>query len=419
MAAVRELVHAMVAKADQASLALVGYPPERGLYITLLAALGLHGEISEGKVGFKNPGRSPEGRSIQPAWDVLSSGKDVGLRDVFQTWASRPYGIKRGIMPIIALANILARREHLAVYLDGVFQIDLDEVFVDRFLQDPCAVRLVETKRSAKQAAFVSTLIEGLGLAVASSPLIVAQDVFRRVRMIPPYSQRTAHLPEIVRVVRERVLRATDPEQLLGVDLQGLNGDRPDAAVVLEAITAMAGAYPAMISEVRAALAEAIGTDLKFSGASARARSLAGISSDLRFAAFAARVGAMEGGEGDMEGLASMLVHKPAKTWTDPDVKEARLEITRFGRQFREIEALASVRSRKRSTQAMALVVGLDAKRPPLLRSFEVTADEQGVADEISRRVVALVSAGSRRDNIRLAALGRAVASLAGESTKV
>ena len=46
------------------------------------------------------------------------------------------------MIPIYALALVLAKESHLALYLDGHFVPHMDAFFVDRMLQDPDAVEV-------------------------------------------------------------------------------------------------------------------------------------------------------------------------------------------------------------------------------------------------------------------------------------
>jgi len=171
-----------------------------------------------------------------------------------------------------------------------------------------------------------------------------------------------------------------------------------------------------LLDQLRHSLAKILGVDpASFEGVAERAETVKGLTNDLRFDAFVLRAGAFEGGAGEIEGLASLLLHKPPRNWSDRDLDAALLEIARFGRRFREAEALAIVRERKTSTEALALVVGLDAGMPAVLTSFELTRAEKTQATALANTL--LKSLGGQAGPVGLAALARAVASLAGETT--
>jgi hypothetical protein len=416
MAAMRELCWAMVLRGDRPDLGFEGYPAERGLYLTTLKPLGLHRVDGGDAHGFYSPPDEGDGATLRAAWEVLKDG-DGSLSDVFATWSRPPFGMKAGIMPVIALAFLLASREDVALYVDDVFQSEINDLVVDRLLQKPAALRIRRLDRSVGQTAFLGGLAEALELPGASPALPVAQALFRRFAKLPQFAKRTARLPLSAIAVRDAVLRSNDPETLLFEALPDALGDgRPEPAVVVAGLAACEGAYGLLLGEVRTALARALGADaVDFHGVARRAESIRNLTNDFAFEAFCTRAAAFDGREGDLEGLASLLVHKPAHSWSDRDREQALLELAKLGRRFREAEALASVRDRKSSTEAMALVIGVDPRLPPLLSTFELTEEEKLAATALADDLIARLAINGPDRHLRLAALARAVASVAGE----
>lgn len=419
MAAVRELGHAMVKSEAQANLGFSGFPAEMGLYLTVLRPFGLHREVEPGVLRFTEPDDSESGRSLRPVWDAFIQIPDTTLDQVYATWAKPPFGLKIGVMPILALASILARREQIALYLENVFQPTVDTFFVDKLLQNPKAVRLKVINRTYHEVEFLSDLALSLGVPGEPVALPVAQAIFQRFQGLPVYAQRTGRLSNCARAVRNVVLRANDPEALLFHDLPALELPGNPAARIMEALIEAEQAYSVLLGELRQALADVLGTDsTSFSGVSTRAKAVVGLTNDLRLDAFSMRVATFEIGRGEIEELASLLVHKPPRTWSDRDREEALFELARFGRRFREAEALAAVRERHSTTEALALIIGIDSKVPALLTSFELTESEREEASLLAEQVLDALGRKGSHNIVRLAALARAVASLAGEGER-
>ena len=416
MAAVRELCHAMVERTNQPDLGFSGFPAEMGLYLTVLRPFGLHAEVRPGEFDFRDPSDEGDGASLRPAWEVLNRAQDVTLGEVYRTWAGPPYGLKAGVMPVLALASIMARRDKLAVYVDEVFQTAIDTVFADKLLQRPDGIRLRRIDRSVRETAFLHGLARSLGLGEESTALPVAQALFRRYDALPTYARRTESLAPIARAVRGIVLHARDPEALLFQQLPEVLDDALASDVVHAALVEAEAVYSRMLDNLRLALARALGVDADtFEGVAARAAAIKDLTNDFAFEAFAMRAAAFdgEGTRGDVEGLASLLLHKPPRNWSDRDREQALLEIARLGRRFRELEALAVVRDRRSTSEALALVVGVDAATPPVLWSFELTENERAVANPLADRVLRVLTTDPSLTRVQLAALARAVASLA------
>ena len=416
-AALRELAYAMIDHASEPFLGISGFPAEKGLYLTILEAAGLHRSV-DGKFGFHAPDDSVAGRSLAPAWKVLEGAPDARLGELFATWARSPFGIKKGLMPLLALSYVLANVDKIAVYIDDVFQTAFDHVFVDRFLQNPSEVRFRRIDRSHREAAFLSGLAQRLEVTHEGASLPVAQALFQRFEALPPFAKRTQRLNEDSEIVRRIVLKANDPEALLFDALPDAFGERLSAELVFHALVECELAYPLLLEEMTLALARSLGADLEsFAGVTERAETVTGLTNDLNFDAFAMRAAGFEQGNRDIEGLVSLLVHKPASAWSDRDRDQALIEMVRYGRRMRELEALAVVRDRRSETEALALVIGVDPKVPPLLQSFELSAGEKKKAAALADRLLAALAAEGEADHLKFAALARAVAVLTADAS--
>ena len=416
MAALRELCHAMVQREEQPNLGISGFPAELGLYLTVIKPFGLHRDGERGTLQFSEPSTQGQGQSLWPAWRVLEADGAAGLGEVFKVWASAPYGLKAGVMPAIALAYLLANRETVAVYVDGVFQTAIDDVLVDRLLQKPSDFKFRKIDRTVREAAFLGGLAAAFGVEDASTSLPVAQALFQRFEALPVHAARTARVSAQAQLVRRTVLKSKDPEALLFDALPEALGDELSAEVVYNALLECERTYPALLDEMRQAIARALGVvSTTFAGMSERAATIKGLTNDYAFEAFADRVAGLES-DGDLEGALSVLLHRPAHGWSDRDREQALTEVARYGRRFRELEALAVVRDRRSHTETLALVVGLDPLTPPLLRSFELTESEKQAAAGLADRLLKVLQTDPDGSHLQLAALARAIASIAADS---
>ncbi|MBF2713199.1 ATP-binding protein [Agrobacterium vitis] len=419
MAALRDLCYAMVSKANQSDLGFSGFPAAMGLYITVLKALGLHGMVRPGVYDFKAPSGTEQAITLMPAWRILENNTDIVVGDVYQKWSEAPIGLKSGPMPLLVLAFLLANRDRTAVYIDGVFQTEFSEIFVDRLLQKPADIRLRRIDRSLRQAAFMSGLAQKLNLPDGAASLPIAQSLFRRYEELPLYAQRTDSIGDTAKRLRSVTLKSKDPETLLFEHIPGVLKDNDGPEVVISALEEAEAAYPALLTLLHSSLARSLAVDPEtFGGLTERSASVRNLTNDYAFEAFVMRAAAFEAGTGDIEGIASLLLHKPSRNWSDRDKDQALLQLARFGRQFRELEALAVVRDRGSSTEAMALVVGVDPKIPPLLRTFVLTEAEKHQATSLADRLLKQLLEDDSLARIQFAALARAVASLAA-NTKV
>lgn len=414
MAALRVLMHAMVRRGSEPDLGIEGFPAERGLYITVLQPFGLHRTTKGGGYTFADPSDSGPGETLQKAWKVLLDQKTLKLSSAYDQWAKRPFGLKRGVMPILALAFILAHRANLAVYLDGNYQAVVNDLFVDKMLQDPAIVELRQVSRTKAHGEFLrrlALLLSTDDVEVESESLPVASALFQRFKALPLWAQRTGSLSEKARRIRDVVLKANDPETLLFSDIESVVPHEAErAASVFEAVLAAEAAYPDMLERLRVAAARELSVDpATFGGIEARARTATGVSAELRLDAFAMRLAAFETSDGDIEGLASLLVHKPARNWSDRDFEQALFELAKLSRRFKEAEAFARVKGRAPTVQAVSVMVGLASLEQPVHRSFEVTNAELKEAQKISEALLRVIEDQAVDSNVQLAALAYAI----------
>jgi hypothetical protein len=412
MAALRILMHAMTRRSGEPDLGIEGYPAERGLYIAVLQPFGLHREAEGGGRVFSDPADAGAGATLKEAWKVLLDRKTLKLSDAYDQWAQRPFGLKRGVMPVLALAFILAHRANLAVYLDGTYQAVINDLFVDKMLQDPALVELRRVSRTKAHEEFLRRLAMLLSTddtIVEPESLPVASTLFQRFRGLPLWSQRTSSLDQKARQIRDMVLKANDPEALLFSDIEAvLPHEAERAASVFDALVTAEASYPKMMDRLRVAAARDLSVDpATFEGIETRAHTATGVSAELRLDAFAMRLAAFETGDGDIEGLASLLVHKPPRNWSDRDFEQALFELAKLSRRFKEAEAFARVKGRAPTAQAISVTVGLASLEQPLYRSFEVTDAELNEAHRIADALVRVIKDQTVDTSVQLAALAR------------
>lgn len=417
-AALRALCYAMVRNPHQKNLGFEGFPAAFGLYLTILAPTGLHGKSKSG-YGFSDPRIEGVGASLKPAWKVLNKRKEQSLADVYRIWQNAPFGMKLGVMPVLSLAFILANRSSYAIYQDGRFVTELDEIFVDRMLQDSSAIVLKRASRSENQLAFLSRLGECFGVTNVSA-LTVASAVFQRVDALSNFAKRTNLISHEACKIRDAIRHADDPETLLFETLPGLNMEGDLVEKIVKAVEECEAAYGVLSEDLRRSLAQAIGVPHDtFEGSLERAESVKGLSSDLKFEAFASRLGELEAGKGSLEAVAGTLQPKPMRDWSDRNREGALSEVAKFGRRFRQAEAVALMRDRKSNTEAIALIVGIDPKKPPILQSFELSDGEKETASKLADIIISDLGKNEYGNELNLAALARAVAALTDNMDKI
>ncbi|MFT8781520.1 hypothetical protein [Acetobacter orientalis] len=413
-----KLMKRMAMRAHEPNLGFEGknYPAERGLYISLLQETGLH---IDGEYRAPDPGNK-----LFPLWreaDAMLADKVHGIvttDEIIETWNNHPIGLKSGLGPVFIVAYLLSRRARVAVYGEGVFQSNFNELCVEFLARNPKDIGL----RHVEMEGFIGETLEELGgllkLNGGTAPLRVARTIIGEFDELVPWTARTQSLSPQTLQVREILKRANDPNKLLFDDLPRLTKPLPDgrfdanatALLLRDALAEMRAAYPKILDELKSLMMRELdvrGQDEdSFKNLRDRADNIRQIGGDLRLDAFVGRLTQFHGTREDMEGVASIAANKLPRDWNDGDRERAAVGIVELSALFLKTETMARVKGRKDRRHALAVVVGKDSTPHSLFRELEVAEIDRHDIERLANIVdQALSEADHQRRDIILAAL--------------
>lgn len=428
----RMLLHRMITFGHLPSLGYEGYPADAGLYYTTLVELGLH-QARDGQGVFVSPDkvlRHAGAKTLRPLWEAIrkflrSAPGQVSLEQIYEVARQPPFGVKEGLLPILALAFLLTNRSEIALYVEDAFIPDLGEAGVDEWMQDPQRVawKWVHMDTTTKQLLTkLATQLEiTTGRPVAADPLDSARALVSIAMGLPAWVQRTQRVGAEARSVRSALLRATDPVKVIFVDLPELLGTDHDpdklVSALAKVIDELRSAYPTALSNIRERMLAAIDHSGDVASLRSRAKVVQGISGDFKLDAFAGRLQLITDSEADIEGLVSLATSKPPKEFNDHDLDLATVQLAKWAFEFRRVEALAGLQGRVANRRALAVIFG---NGTTVSRTFDVAeADGEAISKLADGMLDRLTGEGIRAD-VFLAALAEAGAralALQGEET--
>ncbi|MHB1124055.1 MAG: ATP-binding protein [Ramlibacter sp.] len=421
----RDLLHAMINAENREALAFEGFAAERGLYETLLRSTGLHRQDASGAWRCMPPSDGfAEG--FAPLWDATcalfaDANARVGAHEIYALWSAPPFGMKLGIQPVVLTAFLLAHKANIAVYKDGMFVPRLTDFDIDECLQDPHRfslrwVSIDEDKNRILEG--ISKLLAEIGEnAGAADPLEAARGLVAMVFNLPEWARRTSRLSQMAKNMRDMLLKASDPHKVLFVDLASLLG-AADGKAYVKALRAplqeLAGAYGKMLAEVETKMLVALDASREdLEALRERAKSVSGISGDLQLDGFATRLANFDGSRASLEGILSMAAERPPRDWVDRHIYAAILELTKFARRFREVEAFVTVQGRKAHSEAIAVVIGAGSDTRTLSRSFAISDRHRRTVEAKAHEVASMLEGQGLGTNVLLAILAKAGMKLA------
>lgn len=425
----KDLMYQMIRSSDRENLGYTGYPADAGLYFTILQATGVHRKSEKRGWGFSEPYASnPRLEGMWQMWSATRErfsqpGRETTAADLYAYWAEAPYGVRAGIMPVLALAFYLAYRSELAMYVDGVFTPDLSEAVIDDWLQDPQRIRFQYVAASKDQETLVKAIAASVSqqanATIPAAPLDAARALVGLVTSLPGWTKRTLTVSAAAQEVRAMLLKASDPHKVLFADLPTLlKADSPHELVKrLRGVTdELSTAYHLMLARVREHVLKALdhhGRPLE--ALNQRAINVKGISGEFRLDAFAARLEVFDDTEQAVEGVISLAVSKPSAQWVDRDIDAALMQLGSWAIDFRRAEAMAPLRGRPSTRRVIGVVFGA-GKGQDATDSVDVAESDIPAVDQLVKELLATVQ--RERREIVLAALAEAGAMLVKQGEK-
>ena len=432
IAAQNNLLRRMVLNQGAPRLGIEGFPAERGLFESLLDATGLYTRCGN-NWGFVAPAASGDDPCrLAPIWEKArkfvkeNADRTVPISELFEEWRKPPYGVKDGLLPILAVAFVLSLRDTLAVYRDGVFRAIFDDVDVDYLAKDAAFIQLrwmdlTDTSRRMLSglADVVRDLDETNELAHLE-PIDVGRGLVAIYDRLPKWTERTMRLSSNAVSIRELFRRAHDPNKFLFDDIPKTLVESASLAEenrlnrvigsVREGLEELVQAYPSMLHRLR----DIMLAELQVPNVSPqaltelreRADNIKQLAGDFRLDAFAGRLMEFDGSHESFEGIASLAADKPPHDWVDPDLDRAAIELADMAQKFLRAETFARVKGRPDKRQAMAVVVGMDGRPAPMLEVFDIADSDRTAVNALVKRVSAtLEETDTSRRSIILAAL--------------
>jgi hypothetical protein len=437
IAAQKVLLKRMVQSEGQPRLGIEGFPAEGGLCDSILVKAGLYREMPDGGWHFVAPDKN-DPCSLMEAWqaatDLLQrqAHRTVSLTELYQTWRLPPYGVKDGLLPILAVVFVLAHRDRLALYREGIFQPRFTDLDVDYLTADSALIQLrwmVLSDLSRQLLSGLAEVVRNLDFQnrlVHLEPIDVARGLVSIFENLRPWTKRTSRLSANAVRVRSLFKQASDPNKFLfddipklfGDALAGSDKDRSHDAIssivhrVREGLEELTCAYGDMLRRFQelmfAELQVPNDSPQALADLRGRAENIRQLGGDFRLNAFVNRLSQFTGAEDDMEGIASLVLSKPPREWIDADLDQGSVEIADLAQRFLRAEAFAHVKGRADKRQVMAVVVGLNGRPTPVFGEFDITdKDYEAVNGLIANVEAALKGSNPVNKNVTLAALAQ------------
>ena len=371
-AARRKLIEAMLENTGQPRLGLVGNGPEYSVFESLLRGTGLYAEKEDG-CEFSIPNKTDEG--VHHVWkaieDFCKSAKETpqNISLLYKILEAPPFGVKKGIVPILLLSVLLYHNEYISVYIDGTFIPVLGTEHFELLVIKPerFAVKFFEILGvRAEIFKELGKILSSSNPAKASANLRnstilgIVKPLVRFIKRLPCYTLSTnSRITSMAKAVRKALLEAKEPDQLLfnalpqACGLPPIPGKESDEKTIVktfgerlvQALSSLQTSYDDMLGHCQQLIKKAFAIRIdsnEFRG-NLRYRAINLLSQVIepRLKSF---IFASAGKESDdkawLECLLLIISNKPPRSWTDEDLVIFETKLSDIARRFMNLEAL-------------------------------------------------------------------------------
>lgn len=435
-AARRNLIEAMMTQPAEERLAIEGTPAEASMYASVLCAGGFHREEEDGRWEFGEP--SDEWSDV---WQFLDAyfTESVGQRrivnDLFAELKQPPYGLREGPIPVVFLAFVLAHRDDVAFYEDGVYVPDLSVEVMERLLSRPETFEVQSYALDEEQQEVLTALADKVvsprtGEKLEAELLPIVRSLVRQAAELNEYTRRTKDLdPPGALAVRDALLNATSPLDLLfddlpealGVELESAENVEVFAGELRDCMLAIHRAYPALLDEIESALRNAF--DLgegpaveAVSGLRQRAEPLVEYALEDTLQVFV-REAARLGNQRDWREVLGRVVQggMPPHAWSDKDVATFQVKLRKVAGSFLRLEELVKEQDEGAAGSVYRLGIlsdRFDERRAIVSVDEEIEGDVDRLASALWEHIAHDTTGNGNSRRIRVAALARVSESL-------
>jgi hypothetical protein len=367
----------MVEHHDEEWLGMKGFGPEKAMYAALLRHPRIHRQTGEGTFGYHQPSRG----SMNITWGTMTKMVDGATRDqlalntLYARLMEPPIGLKEGPIPVLLTALLLHRVDDVAIYQEGTYQPAITAELLERLIKSPGRFTVKHFKLTSERVQFLDAVARAVGNVTGRAPVAgrgrgvasrngtllgVTGPLLTTVRNLPAYTLRTSALSERGRAVRDTILTAREPDELIFTDLP--------KALAMEALGAKAGSNQAEFATFSMQLEAAL-TELNDAYGALLDRCLQALAAELRLAhdrmpelriALKDRAGGLADtlleprlrsfvllatnddldDEAWLEAVANNIAGKPAAGWRDEDAQRFTIELGGIAGAFRRYQAL-------------------------------------------------------------------------------
>lgn len=416
-AARNDVLRRMIDCPGEENLGISGYPPQLPIYLSTLKLTGLHRQI-----GNRWEISPPEKGTVW--FDSWASVEDrtrseyCSIAELWEALSLPPYGIRRGLLPVLTVAFMCANRNRVSILENDSFVPELSTAIIERLLKSPEQFKIRLSEISGNRKTFIEMMVHNGALADfdgTTDLLSLVRPLVAFAHRLPEYTKATKLLSERTIMVRQTLLSAKEPSELLfdglptAVGFAPIDDDYNQSLLseivsgIITSIRELAESYPRLLNQIQSALFEAFGLlsfppEVAINQLRQRATLLQSVINDMDLKAITWRMSQDAEIEKWIESVASVIMKKTPKNWFDRTIEEFRVELIMLERKFAHYETIASL-YKKDAQEISPIRIGITTPEVDFETVINLTDAEQAKARDIVKEFLSKLDTSSIKGN--------------------
>jgi len=237
----REVAEALANAAHKENMGLSGFGPEVAVYRSVLKDTGLHVQTPDGwRLSAPDEKRQPQFASVWDTIDSLLADTDktdqpVSVRHVLDILKRPPFGLREGPAPLLLVHYLLIHADEIAVYEEGVFKPFFGDAEIVLLMKRPEIFSLRRYLPTGIRKEVVQTYLQVINAEALSlvggvrnqTILSIVVPLTEFIKALPEYTLSTRELSPNAMRLRNALVNAREPQQLLFSDIPQALGLEP------------------------------------------------------------------------------------------------------------------------------------------------------------------------------------------------
>ncbi|MET4082167.1 hypothetical protein ABIB40_002123 [Pedobacter sp. UYP30] len=229
----KQLIEAILNFEKEENLAIEGFPPQKSIYLSLLAQTGIHKKTVNGWELLEIENKDPF--NFKPLFNacnkfvLTTKGAKRSVADLYELLEQAPFKLKKGFLDFWIPIYLIIKRDDFAMYGQNGFIPDFDSEVLELLVKNPNQYNIkafdtegVRVKLFNQYRDFLTLSEEEKTSNEAFIKTIIPFIKF--YRDLKPFAQHTKKLSKKTLAVRKALTDATEPEKLFFEDFPSALG---------------------------------------------------------------------------------------------------------------------------------------------------------------------------------------------------